>query len=165
MGLPFNRLQYSCILLLLFVMAGCSSKPVFKRPEGRKDFVQETFRLEKLALDHPEASVRAQSHLQLAFLYVNYRNPQLNYTRALRQMEAYFSLARAKVETDDFRNWFAVLQKVETLQISLRKVQEANKSLRDEMSSLKEMNYRMRETIETLKNLDREMEEKRNITK
>jgi hypothetical protein len=129
-----------------------------KAPEGEKEFSQETSRLEKLARGDPETSVRAQSHLQLAFLYVNYRNPQLNYTRALQEMGNYRSLAPEKAQTDDFQNWLAVLKEVGKLKTSLERVQKANKGLSDEVAGLKE-------TIERLKILDRQIEERRRLTK
>jgi vacuolar-type H+-ATPase subunit I/STV1 len=138
---------------------------MLKKPEGEKEFSQETSRLEKLAHEDSETAIRAKSHLEMAFLYVNCRNPQLNYTRALREMESYLSLTPGKAQTDEIQNWLAVLQKIESLQISLKRVQEANKSLRDEMNGLKEVNNKMRETIERLNILDRQMEEKRSLTK
>jgi hypothetical protein len=165
MASRFRRLQWSCIFFLLFFIVSCSAKQVVKKPEGEKEFFQETSRLEKLAREHPETSVGAQSHLQLAFLYLNYRNPQLNYTRALQEMETYLSLASAKAQTEDFQNWLAVLREIEKLKTNLEKVQKANKSLRDEVAGLKEMNHKMKETIERLKSLDRQMEEKRSLTK
>jgi hypothetical protein len=165
MGLPLHRFQWGCIFLLLFFMVSCSLKQAVKRPEGEKEFFQETSRLEKLAREDPKTSVRAQSHLQLAFLYVNYRNPQLNYTRALQEMENYLSLAPARAQTEDFQNWLVVLKEVGKLQSSLEKMQKANKSLSDEVAGLKEMNNKMRETIERLKILDRQMEERRRLTK
>ena len=120
-------------------------------PEGEKEFSKESSRLEKRAREHPETSVRAQSHLQLAFLYVNYRNPQLNYNRALQEMERYFSLTPGKTQSDDVQSWLAVLKEV-------GKLQKVNKSLNDEVSGLKE-------TIERLKKLDRHIEERRRLTK
>ena len=92
MGSQFHRLQSGYVLLLLFFVVGCSFQEL-KRPEGEKELSQETSRLEKLTREPPKTSVRARSHLQLAFLYVNYRNPQLNYHRALQEMESYLSLA------------------------------------------------------------------------
>jgi len=157
MGSQFHRLQWGCIFLLFFFMVSCSLQEL-RRPEGEKEFFLEISRLEKLAREDPKTSVRAQSHLQLAFLYVNYRNPQLNYTRALQEMESYLSLALARAQTDDFQNWLAVLKEVRKLQTSLEKVQKANKSLSDEVAGLKE-------TIGRLKSLDRQMEEKRRLTK
>jgi hypothetical protein len=153
----FHRLQWGCIFLLLFFVASCSLQTV-KKPEGEKEFFQETSRLEKRASEHPETSARAQSHLQLAFLYVNYRNPNLNYTRALHEMESYFSLVPGKAQTDDVQNWLAVLKEVGKLQTSMERMQKQNKSLRDEVAGLKE-------TIEKLKSLDRHIEQRRSLTK
>ena len=164
MGSQFHRLQWGCIFLLLFFTVSCSLQGL-KKPEGEKEFSQETNRLKKLAREDREASVRAESHLLLAFLYLNHRNPQLNYGRALQEMESYFSLAPAEAPTDDFQNWLAVLKEVGKLQTGLEKAQKANKTLRDEVAGLKEMNNKMRETIEKLKSLDRQMEEKRTLTK
>jgi hypothetical protein len=157
MDSQLHRLQWGCIFLLLFFVASCSLQTV-KRPEGEKEFFQETSRLEKRAREHPETSVRAQSHLQLAFLYVNYRNPNLNYTRALQEMENYLSLAPGKTQTEDVQNWFTVLKEVGKLQTGMERMQKQNKSLRDEVAGLKE-------TIERLKSLDRHIEQRRSLTK
>lgn len=157
MDSQFHRLQWGWIFLLLFFIASCSLQTL-KRPEGEKEFFQETFRLEKRAREHPETSVRAQSHLQLAFLYVNYRNPQINYTRALHEMESYLSLVPGKAQTDDVQNWFAVLKEVGKLQTGVERMQKVNKGLRDEVAGLKE-------TIERLKSLDRQIEQRRSLTK
>jgi uncharacterized protein YlxW (UPF0749 family) len=89
---------------------------------------------------------------------VNYRNPQLDYTQALQEMESYLSLVPAKKETEDFNNWLAALKEIEKLQTGLEKAQKANRSLREEVAGLKE-------TIDRLKSLDRQMEEKRRLTK
>jgi hypothetical protein len=158
MGSLFDRVQWSPIFLLLFFIAGCSLTLAQKKPEGEKEFFQETCRLERLAHSHPDLSVRSQSHLKLAFLYVNYRNPRLNYARALQEMESYLSLVPKKRPTDDINNWLAVLKETEKLQTSLEKAQKANGILREEVTGL-------RETIDRLKNLDRQMEEKRRLTK
>lgn len=158
MGPTFRCLRWGCFFLLLFFMVSCSLKQAPKKPEGQKEFSQEIARLEELVRENPEISVRARSHLELAFLYVNYRNPQLNYTRSLKEMEAYRFLAPTQAQTDDFGNWLAVLREVDHLR-------KANRSLRDEVASLKEANHKMGETIERLKRLDRQMEEKRRLIK
>jgi hypothetical protein len=164
MGSQFHRLPWGCIFLLLFFTASCSLQGL-KKPEGAQEFSQETSRLGKLAREDPDSSVQAKSHLRLAFLYVNHKNPQLNYSRALQEMESYLSLAPAEEQTDDFQNWFAVLKEIGKLRTSLETVQKANKALRDEVAGLKETNNKMRETIEKLKSLDRQMEDKRDLTK
>jgi predicted nucleic acid-binding Zn-ribbon protein len=171
MGLQFHRLQWGYIFLMIFFILSCSLQAV-KKPEGEKGFFQETSRLERLAREDSNKSVRAQSHLQLAFLYVNYRNPQLNYTRALQEMENYLSLTPDKAQTNDFQNWLAVLKEVNKLQTNLEKTQKVNKNLREEVTDLQKVNKSLRdevtdlkETIEKLKALDRLMEERRRLTK
>jgi len=165
MNSRFDRLRWRFLLLLLFFMVGCSMTQTLKKPEGEKEFGQETSRLEKLSREHPEPSVRAQSHLQLVFLYVNCRNPRLSYARALQEMETYLSLEPAKAETDDVKTWFTILKEVDKLRSSLQRTRETIRSLRDEMTGLRETNNRMKETIETLKRLDLQMEEKRRLIK
>ena len=186
MDSKFHRLQWGCILLLLFFVVSCSLKLVPKKLEGEKEFFLETSRLEKLAREHPKTSVRAQSHLQLAFLYVNDRNPQLDYSRALQEMEIYLSLSPEKAQTVDFQNWLAVLReinhlrrnriqmgeknralqdRVEKLQTSLENAQKVSRNLHDEVANLKEKNNKMREAVERLKKLDRQMEERRDRIK
>jgi uncharacterized protein YlxW (UPF0749 family) len=136
--------------------------------------------LETRTREHPETSARARSHLQLAFLYVNHRNPQLNYARALQEMESYFSLAPGRAQTDYVQNWLAVLREVGKLQSGMERMQKVNKSLRDEEvgklqsdlermqkanKSLRDEVAGLKETIERLKRLDRHMEERRRRTK
>ena len=160
----FHRIRWSCVFLLFFFAASCGLEGL-KKPEGGKEFSQESTRLGKLAREDPNPSVRARSHLRLAFLYVNHKNSQLNYNRALQEMESYASLAPAEAKIDEIQNWLAVLREVGKLQTALEKAQKTNKTLHDEVAGLKESNNKMKETIERLTNLDRQIEEKRNLTK
>ena len=115
MGSQFLRVQWCGFFFLLFFAVSCTLNLELKKPKGEEEFFQETSRLEKLAREDPATSVRAKSHLQLAFLYVNSQNPQLNYSRALQEMENYLSMSPAKAQKDDFRNWLAVLREMEQL--------------------------------------------------
>src|SRR4030043_1347210 len=143
MDSQFHRLQWGCIFLLFLFIGSCSLRRM-KRPERRKEFFEETSRLEKRAGEHPKTSVRAQSHLQLAFLYVNYRNPQINYTRALHEMESYFSVAPGKAQTDDVQNWLAVLKEGGKIQTGTERMQKANKKLREEVAGHKNTNEKLK---------------------
>jgi hypothetical protein len=157
MDSKFHGLQWFCFLLLFFT-ASCGLVQIVKKPEGERTFPQETSRLEKLAQENPESSVRAQSHLELASLCVDHRNPQLNYSRKLQEMQSYLSLFPNKPQTVDFLNWLGVLKewghlrtdKIELieknrallslnkkLQNSLESVQETNRNLGDEVASLR----------------------------
>jgi hypothetical protein len=186
MGLQFLRLRGYRFFLLFFLVVSCSSNLELKKPQGETEFSQETSRLEKLAREDPATPVRANSHLRLAFLYVNSRNSQLNYSRALQEMESYLSMSPAKAQKDDFRNWLSALREMDQaskhrielekkhqnlraqsdrLQAALEKAQKANAHLLDEVAALKETNTKMIEIIERLKLLDCQMEEKRSLIK
>ena len=186
MGPGFHRLQWGCLFLLLFSIAGCSLKQGINKLEAGDVFLRKTTRLEKVAREHPDPSVRAKSHFQIALLYVNHRNPRLNYVRALQEMESGLSLPSPEAQTDNVQNWLEILREVdhlrketiemekrnqelqahiEKLQASLGKVEKANVNLRDEVATLKEINSKMTETLERLKSLDSQMEEKRNLIK
>jgi hypothetical protein len=136
MGSKFLRLQSCCFFLLLSLVVSCSLNLGLKKPEGEKEFIQETSRLEKLAREAPATSVRAKSQLQLAFLYVNSRNPQLNYFRALQEMESYLSMSPAKAQKDDFRNWLVVLRKVDHLNNYGIELGQTNQNLQVQIDKL-----------------------------
>ncbi len=173
-------------MLLVLLLASCTANQSVKRTEGETDLLQKISRLEKLSREDPLPSVRAQSHLQLALLYVDVKNPRLSYSRALEEMKIYLSMAPGESHAADVQNWMAALKEMDhlrtdkidleqrnrtlqaqndKLQASLEKIQELNKSLRDEAASLKETNRKMKETIEKLNVLDRQIEEKRRLVK
>ena len=183
MNSKFYRLPRGCFLILFSLVISCSLSQELQKPEGQR-FLQEPSYLEKLARERPKT--QTQSHLELASLYVSYENPQLDYSRALQEMEIYLSLTPDKAQAVEFQNWLAALRqmdrlrrervrmgetnralqmRLEELEINLEKVQEANRNLRGEVASLKEINNRMREMIEKLKTLDRQMEDKRDLIK
>ena len=180
----FRRHRWSGLFLLLLLLASCTINQSLKRTEGETDYLKEASHLEKLSREHPLPSVRAQVHLQLALLYVDAKNPQLNYARALEEMKIYLSMTPGKDHSTDVQNWMAALRQMDhlrtnrieleernrmlqaqsdRLQASLEKIQEVNRSLRDEATTLKETNHKMKETIEKLNVLDRQIEEKRRL--
>jgi hypothetical protein len=172
MNSTFHHLRWGCFLLLLFFTMSCSQNQAFVKSTGESEFLQETARLEKISREHSDTSVRAQAHLQLAFLYVNYKNPRLNYSRALQEMEAYLSLSPGKAQTVDFQNWLAALREMDHLREDWTEMAEKNQALQNRIDKIQttldktqEANNKMREAIERLKTLDRQMEEKRRSIK
>ena len=174
MNAIFHYFRWGCILLLLllFFMASCSQNQTSVKSTGESASIQEAARLEKLSREHSDPSVRAQAHLQLAFLYVNYKNPRLNYSRALQEMEAYLSLSPDKTQTVDFQNWLAALREMDHVREDWTEMAEKNQALQSRIDKLQttldkteEANNKMKEAIERLKTLDRQMEEKRRSIK
>jgi chromosome segregation ATPase len=168
----FHHFRWGCFLLLLFLTASCGQNQAFVKLTGESGFIQETVRLEKISREHSDTSVRAQAHLQLAFLYVNYKNPRLNYSRALQEMEAYLSLSPDKSQTVDFQNWLAALREMDQLREDWTEMVEKNQTFQGRIDKLQatldktqESNNKMKEAIERLKTLDRQMEEKRRSIK
>ena len=172
MNSSFNHFRWGFFLLLLFFAAGCSLNRAFVKSTSENEFFQEAARLEKISCEHPDTPVRAQAHLQLAFLYLNYKNPRLSYSRALQEMEAYFSLSPDKTQPVDLQNWLAALREMDHLREDWTEMAEKNQALQSRIEKLQatldktqEANNKMREAIERLKTLDRQMEEKRRSIK
>ena len=168
----FYHFRWACLLLLLFFTASCSQNQALVKSTAETELLQETGRLEKISRDHPDTATRSQAHLQLAFLYVSYKNPRLNYSRALQEMETYLSLAPDKAQTADFQNWLAALREMDQLREDWTEMAEKNQALQSRIDKLQatldktqEANNKMREAIERLKTLDRQMEEKRRSIK
>ena len=138
MASQFLRIQWCAFFpLLLFLPVSCTLNLELKKPEGEKEFLQETYRLEKIAREDPVESARAKSHLQLAFLYLNSRNPQLDYSRALQEMESYLSMSQGKAQNDSFQNWLAVLKEMDRGRKDMKAIEERNQFLEDQNEKLR----------------------------
>jgi chromosome segregation ATPase len=82
-------------------------------PQTGEEFSSEIVRLEKVARQDQDPMVRAGAHLQLARLYVDYRNPHRDYRKAGEEFEAYLSLAPEEQRKDEIQNWVLVLRRLE----------------------------------------------------
>jgi hypothetical protein len=100
----------SLALLFLFLPLGCSLK---HSPQTGEEFSRETMRLEKFIQEAADSSDRAKLHRQLAELYIHHQNAGRNYGRALRELEAYLSLAPVEDRTDEAQNWLWALRELE----------------------------------------------------
>ena len=150
-----TRLAFLVFIVLL--LSQCTPAPLHKDAELKdmkfsaglkpKDFSREIARLEKIAKTHPDVSVQARAHLQLAMLFLDYRNPAVNYLRALRELEAYISLDPEGGRADEVQTWRALLNKIELLT--------------KENNVIKEENQKMKGIIENMKSLDIQLEQKR----
>jgi hypothetical protein len=108
-----NRLHYYAVLLLipafLFTLSSCGLKYA---PRSADDFERETLRLVEKVRFHEDPRVRADSHLELACLYLHYRNPRLNYGQALREFEIYMEAAPGARKSDEIQNWVYALREL-----------------------------------------------------
>ncbi len=153
MGSQFRFPRLCLFSLLLVFVASCSLSRELKKSEGER-FVEEISRLERLAREDPSASVRSKSHLKLALLYVNCRNPELNYSRALQEMKSYLSIVPSGTQKDDIQNWLAVLREVEHLSKARLSLEEQSQNLQARIdksqTDLKKVRLKMEEQGQNL---------------
>jgi uncharacterized protein YoxC len=106
-----NRQEFiwMIMILILLVSPGCSLRYI---PQSGEEFKRETLRLEEKARSHEDPEVRAECQLELAYLYLNHRNPLLNYGKALQGFEAYLSFTGADRQTEEIQNWTLALREM-----------------------------------------------------
>jgi uncharacterized protein (DUF3084 family) len=108
-----KHLRRSAVLLLisafLFTLSSCGLK---YSPRNEDDFRRETLRLEERARVHEDPGVRAESRRELAYLYFNSRNPQLDYGKALQEFEMYLQAAPEARKSDEVQNWVSALREL-----------------------------------------------------
>lgn len=141
-------------LSLIFFLMSCVPIYISRSEEG---FSQATADLEKLIPEEKDASVRAKYHLQLAWLYSNYKNPKRDYQKALEEFEVYLSIVPDGAPTDEIQNWLSMLRALERsererwksrerLEILTRQNLESRSALEDQAQK----NQQLREKIEKL---------------
>jgi hypothetical protein len=166
---PMQRVLF--FLTLIFSLMSCS--PIYLA-RTEEDF-QSIPDLEKLTSEEKDASLGAKYHLQLGWLYSNYKNPQKDYQRALKEFDAYLSAVPEGIQTDEIQNWLSVLRALErserrnletrsTLEDQAKKNQQLRgniEKLLERNASLEEANAGLNKALEGLKNLNLQVEKKR----
>jgi chromosome segregation ATPase len=173
----FHRLRrFFLFLVPVFLLTSCSLKYTSQTAE---DLSRDTIRLEKMIENYGAASVHANVHLQLAWLYANYKNPKMDYKKALKELEAYRSLAPEEAKKDEIQNWLSILsaldrsekelqQKQERISLLMGENAETKMELEQQMKKIQkiqESNARLKKTIEGLGTLDLRIENKRKSVK
>ena len=190
------RIHPAAFMTALFVFIACShatnsgevnSAPP-NPPAASDQYAQEIVELNQVIQQNPTPDKAKKTHLKLAQLYANYKNPRRNYQKALRHLKVYASL-ESFAGDDEPRNWMAVLKEItrlskkiatqkkqirglqsqldksKTAKLALkttnRKLTSEEIKLREKNRKLEESNQKLQKTIEMLKNLDQRLEEKR----
>jgi len=108
----------------------------------------------------------SQEHLELAFLYSHYNNPQPDYKRALDELIIYTSVDSELSRRAVIKNWLHMLKEIQRLDSSNKECKKEEMDfLRKEVAKLREENAAMSEKLNQLKNLDIELEEKKRLVK
>ncbi len=179
----FHWLRLFLFLVPVFFLTGCSLKYTSQTAE---DLSRETIHLEKMIEDYGASSVHANAHLQLAWLYANYKNPKMDYKKALKEFETFRSMAPDEAKTDEIQNWLSILraldlsekelqQKQERISLFTQEKAEKKMELEQQMKKIQKMqanierlqesNARLKKAIEGLETLDLRIENKRRSVK
>jgi DNA repair exonuclease SbcCD ATPase subunit len=175
--------RFFLFLVPVFLLTSCSLKFTSQTAE---DLSRETTHLEKMIENYGAAWVHANAHLKLAWLYANYKNPKMDYKKALKEFETYRSLAPDEAMKDEIQNWLSVLRALDRSEKELQQKQERISLLMGEnaerkmeleqqmkkiqkiqanIEKLQESNARLKKTIEGLGTLDLRIENKRKSVK
>jgi hypothetical protein len=169
---PTRFIQNGAIRLFLSVLLGLSMNgcAMINQPEEDnyfypvsrpEDFPREITRVEKLTRYHPDPAVRAKSHLRLAMLYLDYRNPHPDYLRALKELKQYVSMSPDGDKRDEAQTLIILLSAYENVLVENDERGRANELLTEQNRALIRENRAFKETINELKYLDLQLEEKR----
>jgi hypothetical protein len=141
---PMQRLLL--FLALIFFLMSCT--PIYiSRTE--QDF-QALADLEKRILEEKDNSLRAQYHLQLAWLYSHYKNPKKDYRKSLEEFELYLSLVPDKKPADEIQNWLSLLRALE-------------RSEREQLKSRERLESITRENLETRSALENQAKKNKQL--
>ena len=194
MGRISSVMKIGYVGAILFFLIGCAQTQDGAYPEymvglNPDNYSAEIARLETIISKNSDSSGRWQAHLQLAQLYISYKNPRRNYQKALDNLKLYYPHHPTSVDDHDLRNWLSALKeignqgprltaqskRIEQLTAKLKKYKQANlalakenKTLKAEKSRLSSTNWKLKKDnqelamkIDMLKILDRRVEEKR----
>jgi len=158
----FHRLTRSFLALALLLWgASCSLKYGSKTGE---DLSQETSHWEKKAQEYEDASIRAEAHLQLARLYLNYKNPKLDYRKALQEFEAHLSLLPEGTKEDEIQNWLRALRELQRSEKERRemrgKIEDLTRDNTEKSEVYQQMRSENRKLLENIQRLAAEITEK-----
>ena len=197
MRLAAFMLKIAIIGGIIALTSACSLTQRMPRPLSPMDpselnsdqFSKEISRIENIIRSDTDPDHKKTAYLQLADLYISFKNPERNYKMALVQLENYAALDPPLDAPYKVRNWLAALKEMERLSMAIAgqkkqietlshqikesgrkkslpdkkktKLTRQNDDLKQINAELRKKNHKLEQTIEKLKNLDRRLEEKR----
>ncbi len=173
---------------IIGLTSACSLTQGMSRPSSPMDpselnsdqFSKEISRIENIIRSDTDPDRKKTAHLQLADLYISFKNPERNYKMALVQLKNYAALDPPLDEPYKVRNWLAALKEMErlTMAIAGQKKQIENLSLQIKTSSrknsvqdkkktklarqnndLKQINFELREKNQALADNNQKLEQ------
>jgi chromosome segregation ATPase len=191
-----SKINPAVFMTVVLVFSGCAHQtnsgkdpsPAPSPSVSSDQYAQEIVALKQVVQQNSNPDESKNTHLELAQLYSDHKNPRRNYQKAFRHLKAYsaFENSAGDVET---RYWMSALKEIDRLskeiatqnkqilklksqldqskktKLALKKSNHKLTSeeikLREKNRKLEESNQKLQKTIEMLKNLDQRLEEKR----
>jgi hypothetical protein len=196
MGKLMSKINPAVFMTVVLLFSGCvhqtnSGKDASPAPGpsvAGDQYSREIVELNQVVQQNSNPDKAKKTHLELAQLYSNHKNPRRNYQKALKHLKAY-SAFEDFAEDDETQNWMAALKEIDHLSKEIatqnkqirrlqsqldkskkarlaikksnRKLTSEEIKLREKNRKLEESNQKLQKTIEMLKNLDKRLEEKR----
>ncbi len=119
---------------------------------------REVERLKEIASTTTDVYLRAESHLKLALLHSDHRNPNADFAKSLDELERYVSFARERGMSTGVENWYFLLKEIERLRnMSTAKVKE-KEEIKKKLSVLSEKDKKLEARIRRLSKERKKME-------
>jgi hypothetical protein len=196
MGKLMSKINPAVFMTVVLVFSGCvhqtnsgkDTSPARGPSVAGDQYSREIVELNQVVQQNSNPDKAKKTHLELAQLYSNHKNPRRNYQKALKHLKAY-SAFEDFAEDDETQNWMAALKEIDHLSKEIatqnkqirrlqsqldkskkarlaikksnRKLTSEEIKLREKNRKLEESNQKLQKTIEMLKNLDKRLEEKR----
>lgn len=142
-----KKIKKVIIVCLVPVIFGACSLVLKKVPMGTEtsfNFGQRIEELKKVTKGKENRETRAKAHKEMALLYYQSSNPDVDYAKALKELERYIALEPEKSDSYETRDMLAVLRALESHRIKIGDLTE---------------------TINMLQSLDVELEKQRELMK
>ncbi len=127
MARRMDHMRVFFLVALGFTAAGCV---LDIQPKPVNGLLQEIAYLEKVTQESREPAILAETNLNLARLYRNHRNPQINYEKSRKALETYLLLAPVAGRTDEVLDWITVFRELEGLQNENEKIRKNEETLK-----------------------------------
>ena len=139
-----KRVIIACLVPVVFGACSLGLKRVPMGTEASFNFGQRIEELKKVTKGKGNRETRARAHKEMALLYYQSSNPDVDYAKALKEIERYIALEPEKSDSYETRDMLAVLRALESHRIKIGDLTE---------------------TINMLQSLDVELEKQRELMK
>jgi chromosome segregation ATPase len=151
MGKLMSKINPAVFMTVVLVFSGCvhqtnsgkDTSPARGPSVAGDQYSREIVELNQVVQQNSNPDKAKKTHLELAQLYSNHKNPRRNYQKALKHLKAYYQKALKHLkaysafedfaEDDETQNWMAALKEIDHLS---KEIATQNKQIRRLQSQL-----------------------------